>query len=220
MLITQWKGGLFKILPFDHTAIRWRIWMRGTPAKTQTECLLERVFWTNSDSHCLTYIDIACRWHPHEIDRLLFIEEFAKPTAVTTAKPAAVCCAVGTQTPLSVGDSISVNDARTPAQMARANIGSGAKRGRVMRPEHRYIKCGKEFSLPEWAPFYVNNVADKSDWTWRAQSRALRNGEGDTTWDNCTVASDDYEDGFPVLDMNKRAPKRKKKRKQQMQPCC
>ena len=132
---------------------------------------------------------------------------------MTTAKPAAVCCAAGTQTPLSDGDSISVNDARTPAPMARSNNGSGAKRGRVAISKQRCRKCGKEFSLPEWVPFHVSNVADKSDWTGRAQSRALRNGKGNKTWDNCTVASDDYEDGFPVLDMNKRIPKRKKKRK-------
>ena len=114
---SQQKGGLFKVLPLDHIAIRWRIWTRGTPMKTQSECLLE-IFCTSSGSYCHAYSDLSA---------------------------------------------------------------------------HR--------------------SADKSDWTGRSKTRPLKDSDSNTMWGSGTVVSDDYEDNFPALDLNKRLPKRKNQNK-------
>ena len=31
------------------------------------------------------------------------------------------------------------------------------------RGNHRCRKCGKAYALPQWAPFHLNKVAEKSD---------------------------------------------------------
>ena len=59
----------------------------------------------------------------------------------------------------------------------------------------------------------AHRSADKSDWTGRSKTRPLKDSDSNTMWGSGTVVSDDYEDNFPALDLNKRLPKRKNQNK-------
>ena len=72
-------------------------------------------------------------------------------------------------------------------------------------------RCGKEYALPEWKAYHINNKPREEDWSGkRASSRHLRNGPNNRVWDHCIVDPVDFEPDFPILDMSKRLPKRKK----------
>ena len=119
--------------------------------------------------------------------------------------------AVGVQTDWSDDD----EDVRTPAEIARAKD-NGRKRGRVKSKSH-CRKCGKEYALPKWAPYHLNNPSASEYEGPNARAHHLRNGNGIKVWDTCTVPEDEYSDGFPVLypetneiDKKKRLPSHKK----------
>ena len=146
--------------------------------------------------------------HTNEDMNRSFAQEFAEPTAATTAK--AVYRAIGTQTNVSGGHTESITDSRTPVQLSKRHISRDGKRRSTRKSKSRCRKCGKEYALPEWVPFHVNNVPSKETWTGRPQDRNLKNSEGNKVWDICTVLASQYEVGFPALDPNKRMPKRRR----------
>ena len=77
----------------------------------------------------------------------------------------------------------------------------------------RCRRCGKEYASPEWKEKHINNKPREEDWSGkRASSRHLRNGPNNRVWDHCIVDPVDFEPDFPVLDMSKRLPKRKREK--------
>jgi hypothetical protein len=76
----------------------------------------------------------------------------------------------------------------------------------------RCRRCGKCYALPEWKVFHEDKTVSVEEWgDKRAQSRHLRNSNGNKVWDLCTVDPAQFEEGFPCLDLSKRLPRLQKK---------
>ena len=100
------------------------------------------------------------------------------------------------------------------ADDSESDADSPDKRRRKKRRKNsklRCRRCGKQYALPEWKPYHINNKPLEEDWgDKRASSRHLRNGLNNKVWDHCTVDPVDFEPGFPVYDPTRRLPQQRK----------
>ena len=155
--------------------------------------------------------DATIRPHSNQLEALhgnltnadnnrFFTEQFAEPTAATVARPLTTTRSASTQTTDN-----HMEDTIPPRVCDRRK--HRASRTKIQR---RCRRCGKTFADDRWKPFHVPTYNLESDCGKRHSTRFLRNTEGNAPHETCTVPVEDYEPGFPQLDMSKRLPKRTK----------
>jgi len=130
--------------------------------------------------------------HTNREAAVAYLQEFAQPEPPTVAQPFVDATDTVDQDQAPNYDGDSDEPERAAAHQPRRRKNSGK----------RCRKCGKEYAHKDWKEFHVVTQAPTSG---NLRSNDIKIDE------HCTVPIDQYEPGFPFLDLTKRMPKRKRK---------
>ena len=129
--------------------------------------------------------------HTNREAAVAYLPEFAQPEPPTVAQPFVDATDTVDQDQAPNYDGDSDEPERAAAHQPRRRKNSGK----------RCRKCGKEYAHKDWKEFHVVTQAPTSG---NLRSNDIKIDE------HCTVPIDQYEPGFPFLDLTKRMPKRKR----------
>jgi hypothetical protein len=144
--------------------------------------------------------------HTSSASNQKYTNQFVASESPTRARPTS---ALGLSDELNNDNAFEVDlgcTLESPAELNRRVFAGSRKRRQKKHSAPRCRRCGKHWNLDPWKDLHKrpnSEIERNSNSNGRPQTRYLRHGEGHQVWDHCRVAENDYEEGFPCLDLNK-----------------